>query len=100
MRVLTVLSFLCFSLFGLAVTGTRSATDRVDLRIGTAGNGQTFPAIGVPFGMTQWTPQTRSGELKCVAPYYASDARIQGFRGSHFMSGSCTKDYGLSLIHI
>jgi len=94
MRVLTVLSFLCFSLFGLAVTGTRSATDRVDLRIGTAGNGQTFPAIGVPFGMTQWTPQTRSGELKCVAPYYASDARIQGFRGSHFMSGSCTKDYG------
>src|SRR5665213_2177696 len=94
MRVLTVFSLLCFSLFGLAGTHTRSPTDWVDPRIGTSGGGQTFPAIGVPFGMTQWTPQTRRGELKCVAPYYASDARIQGFRGSHFMSGSCTKDYG------
>jgi predicted alpha-1,2-mannosidase len=44
--------------------------------------------------MTQWTPQTRDGNVKCVAPYYDSDTRIEGFRGSHFMSGSCTQDYG------
>ncbi len=44
--------------------------------------------------MTQWTPQTRDGEAKCIAPYYANDTRIQGFRGSHFLSGSCTQDYG------
>jgi predicted alpha-1,2-mannosidase len=44
--------------------------------------------------MTQWTPQTRDGETKCIAPYYEKDTRIQGFRGSHFMSGSCTQDYG------
>jgi predicted alpha-1,2-mannosidase len=62
--------------------------------IGTAAEGQTFPATGVPFGMTQWTPQTREGETKCVAPYYAADTRIQGFRGSHFLSGSCAQDYG------
>jgi predicted alpha-1,2-mannosidase len=62
--------------------------------IGTAGDGQTFPATGVPFGMTQWTPQTRGGESKCIAPYYDKDNRIQGFRGSHFLSGSCTQDYG------
>src|SRR6185503_17883164 len=61
---------------------------------GTGGEGQTFPATGVPFGMTQWTPQTREGERKCIAPYYAADSRIQGFRGSHFLSGSCTQDYG------
>lgn len=66
----------------------------VDERIGTAAEGQTFPATGFPFAMTQWTPQTRDGNEKCVAPYYDSDTRIQGFRGSHFMSGSCTQDYG------
>lgn len=68
--------------------------DQVDPRIGTAGEGQTFPATGVPFGMTQWTPQTREGEAKCVAPYYQADSRIQGFRASHFASGSCMQEYG------
>jgi predicted alpha-1,2-mannosidase len=68
--------------------------DEVNPIIGTAGDGQTFPATGVPFGMTQWTPQTRDGETKCIAPYYEKDSRIQGFRGSHFLSGSCTQDYG------
>jgi putative alpha-1,2-mannosidase len=71
-----------------------SPSDDVNVRIGTAAGGQTFPATGVPFGMTQWTPQTREGEAKCIAPYYASDSRIQGFRGSHFLSGSCAQDYG------
>jgi predicted alpha-1,2-mannosidase len=71
-----------------------SLADRVNSMIGTSGDGQTFPATGVPFAMTQWTPQTRAGEVKCVAPYYFADARIQGFRGSHFLSGSCAQDYG------
>ena len=74
-----------------------SQSDPVDLvnpLVGTGGEGQTFPATGMPFGMTQWTPQTRAGEAKCVAPYYHADTRIQGFRGSHFLSGSCTQDYG------
>jgi predicted alpha-1,2-mannosidase len=44
--------------------------------------------------MTQWTPQTRESNIKCVSPYYFADTRIQGFRGSHFLSGSCTQDYG------
>ncbi|SEB64219.1 alpha-1,2-mannosidase, putative [Terriglobus roseus] len=56
--------------------------------------GQTYPAVGVPFAMTQWTPQTRAGETKCVAPYYYTDSRIQGIRASHFLSGSCVPDYG------
>jgi len=66
----------------------------VNERIGTAHEGQTFPATGVPFAMTQWTPQTRAGNPKCVVPYYDADRSIQGFRGSHFLSGSCTQDYG------
>jgi predicted alpha-1,2-mannosidase len=79
-----------------AVPASRAASlaDFVNPLIGTAGDGQTFPATGVPFGMTQWTPQTRDGEAKCVAPYYQKDTRIQGFRGSHFPSGSCTQDCG------
>jgi predicted alpha-1,2-mannosidase len=78
---------------GVAATAQQPA-GLVDPLIGTAGDGQTYPATGVPFGMTQWTPQTRAGEVKCVAPYYAKDTRIQGFRGSHFLSGSCVQDYG------
>ncbi|NMC41699.1 MAG: glycoside hydrolase family 92 protein, partial [Bacteroidales bacterium] len=61
---------------------------------GTEDKGQTFPAVGRPFGMTQWTPETRTTETKCVAPYYYNDRFITGFRGSHWMSGSCTQDYG------
>ncbi len=68
--------------------------DTVNGLIGTSAEGQTFPATGMPFAMTQWTPQTRAGEAKCVAPYYFADTRIQGFRGSHFLSGSCAQDYG------
>ena len=62
--------------------------------VGTANEGQTYPATGVPFAMTHWTPQTRAGEIKCVAPYYFADTAVQGFRGSHFLSGSCVPDYG------
>ena len=71
-----------------------SLADQVNVMIGTAAEGQTFPGTGFPFAMTEWTPQTRAGEEKCVAPYYAADTRIQGFRGSHFLSGSCAQDYG------
>ena len=56
--------------------------------------GQTFPAVGMPFGMTHFTPQTRNSAAKCVSPYYHGDRFLQGIRASHWMSGSCTQDYG------
>ncbi len=61
---------------------------------GSEDKGQTYPAAGRPFGMTQWTPETRTTEIKCISPYYYNDKYITGFRGSHWMSGSCTQDYG------
>ncbi len=61
---------------------------------GTENNAQVIPEVTVPFGMTNWTPQTRSTETKCVSPYYYNDTLISGFRGSHWLSGSCTQDYG------
>ena len=56
--------------------------------------GHVTPAVSTPFGMTQWTPQTRDTEKKCLSPYYYNDTKIQGFRGSHWLSGSCVQDYG------
>lgn len=59
-----------------------------------AGTGQTIPAVTAPFGMTQWTLQTRSKEDPCVAPFYFLDGMAEGFRMSHWMSGGCLSDYG------
>jgi predicted alpha-1,2-mannosidase len=73
---------------------SQSLADLVNEKIGTAADGQTYPSTGVPFAMTEWTPQTQAGEAKCIAPYYLADNRIEGLRGSHFLSGSCAQDYG------
>ena len=77
--------------------GTGSSTTISALRHSEADNeprGQTFPAVGFPFGMTQWTPQTQHTEVKCFSPFYFQSDSLNGFRGSHWMSGSCTQDYG------
>lgn len=66
----------------------------VDPHIGTANEGQTSPMVGEPFAMTQFTPETRPTEKKCVAPYYFADTKITGFRASHWLSGSCVQEYG------
>lgn len=63
-------------------------------RQGDAQLGQTIPAVLVPNGMNFWIPQTEATEQKCVAPYYYSSTAIQGFRGSHWITGGCTQDYG------
>ncbi len=89
--------FFCLLGFACLTSPLRAQSDPVrwvNEYIGTANEGQTFPATGPPFAMTQWTPQTREGTEKCIAPYYFADSRIRGFRGSHFLSGSCTQDYG------
>jgi predicted alpha-1,2-mannosidase len=79
-------------MIGTAPTRAASALRHIDP--GTEETGQTFPAAGRPFGMTQWTPETRTTEIKCISPYYYNDKYITGFRGSHWMSGGCTQDYG------
>jgi len=72
-----------------------ATTESVKLKPGDrVNNGQTIPAVTAPFGMTQWTPQTQPTEKKCVAPFYFGTTYIQGFRATHWLSGSCTQDYG------
>jgi len=56
--------------------------------------GNVCPDVGVPFGMTQWTPQTISPKQKGIPPYRYYDPMIQGFQGSHWLSGGATQDYG------
>lgn len=79
-------------LIGTAVASTPSAIKHSVS--GSELRGQTYPAVGVPHGMTQWAPQTQATEKKCLPPYYFENQEIQGFRGTHWMSGSCTQDYG------
>jgi predicted alpha-1,2-mannosidase len=78
------------------LTGTANSTTTAALKHGegTERLANTIPAVGTPFAMTQWTPQTRTSEQKCLAPYYYKDERLSGFRGTHWLSGSCTQDYG------
>lgn len=80
------------TLIGSAPSRTPTA-----LRHSEAGSelkGQTVPMVGRPHAMTNWTPQTQATEIKCIPPYYYNDPRINGFRGSHWMNGSCVQDYG------
>jgi predicted alpha-1,2-mannosidase len=77
---------------GTAASATESATQHSEA--GSELKGQTIPAVGAPHAMTQWTPQTRSTETKCIAPYYFNDSKFQGLRGTHWLNGSCVQDYG------
>ncbi len=61
---------------------------------GSEKNANTIPAVTLPFAMTQWTPQTRMTENKCLPPYFYNDSLLSGFRGTHWISGSCMQDYG------
>jgi putative alpha-1,2-mannosidase len=79
-------------LIGSAPSTTPSAQKHSEA--GSELKGQVVPMIGVPQGLTTWTPQTRATEQKCIPPYYFNDGKIQGFRASHWMNGSCVQDYG------
>ena len=76
--------------------GTAPTTTESGLKHGggTENNAMVQPSVTVPFAMTNWSPQTTNTEKKCVSAYYYNDTLITGFRGSHWLSGSCTQEYG------
>lgn len=74
--------------------GTAQATTERILGKNTETYAQVIPVVSMPHGMTGWTPQTRTTEKKCQAPYYYSDSLITGIRGTHWLNGSCVQDYG------
>ncbi|EOR92812.1 Alpha-1,2-mannosidase [Arcticibacter svalbardensis MN12-7] len=80
------------------LSGTAASTTEASVKHSERGsleqNANTIPAVAQPFAMTQWTPQTRETEVKCQPPYFYKDSLWSGFRGTHWLSGSCTQDYG------
>ena len=72
----------------------KKLADYVNPLIGTdsnyrLSNGNTYPSISLPFGMTAWTPQT--GEKRWIYTYKADS--IQGLRATHQPS-PWIADYG------
>ena len=54
--------------------------------IGTAGYGYTFPGATVPFGMVQWSPDTRHPS---PAGYIYADTSLRGFSLTHLSGAGC-----------
>ncbi|HWU75609.1 MAG TPA: GH92 family glycosyl hydrolase [Rhodanobacter sp.] len=83
-----------------ALAHTGHAID-VDPRIGTGGDGHTFPGATVPFGMIQLSPDTAMPDFKhaykWAAGYQYGDSSIMGFSHTHF-SGSGHSDLGDVLV--
>ncbi len=87
-----LLSWVCAALagaaFGAGAANTNPATpvDWVNTFIGTGGGGVdyggTMPLVTTPFGMTNWTAQTRQNRIS-VSSYAYEDSYIQGFIGTH-----------------
>ena len=77
----------CLSLFcTLSAVAQKDPVNEVNPLIGTGngpiGYGGTMPFVTTPFGMTNWTAQTRQNRLS-VTSYEYSDKTIQGFMGTH-----------------
>lgn len=88
-----------FVLPALAVVGTAyiaSAQKKVDntpsvnVFVGTAGDGHTYPGATVPFGMVQLSPDTR---LDAASGYNFADTVVYGFSHTH-LNGAGGVDYG------
>src|SRR3984893_8185334 len=70
------------------VPSDKAPVDWVNTFIGTGGSGRgpeyggTMPLVTTPFGMTNWTPQTRQNRIS-VSSYAYEDGAISGFIGTH-----------------
>ena len=87
-----------FLLVALAFVSCKHATVKepasyVDPFIGTGGHGHTFPGATVPFGMMQFSPDTRMNDWDGCSGYHTSDHAILGFSTTH-LSGTGCSDYG------
>src|SRR4051812_1996507 len=68
----------------LSESGGPSPYDSVDTRIGTAGDGNTFPGATLPFGMVQWSPDTTTAGW-----YFYKHTAILGFSLTHISGAGC-----------
>src|SRR5229473_3144954 len=80
----SLLSLLLISSIAVAQANS-SAYDSVDPFIGTAADGNTFPGATLPFGMIQWSPDTRPDGW-----YHFGDKTIRGFSLTHISGAGCS----------
>ena len=98
--IATVALLLCiqFGLFAQKITATESR-ELVDFALPIVGtdsrpefsNGNTYPAIALPWGMNFWSPQT--GKMGDGWMYKYGDEKIRGFKQTHQPS-PWMNDYG------
>ena len=69
-----------------SLSAQQDSVSYADPLIGTQrsaiGYGGTMPFVTTPFGMTNWTPQTRQNKISVVS-YNFDDKTISGFIGTH-----------------
>lgn len=76
---------LSFPLIAAAQNGAPdSSYSQVNPFIGTAADGNTFPAATLPFGMMQWGPDTRNDGW-----YHYADKTLRGFSLTHISGAGC-----------
>ena len=93
MKKILYLSICC--LWGICAQGTEPV-DYVSTLVGTESSfqlstGNTYPAIGMPWGMNYWVPQT--GKMGDGWQYTYTAAKIRGFKQTHQPS-PWINDYG------
>jgi predicted alpha-1,2-mannosidase len=77
--------FLLVTLVQAAFSQSNPSTyDAVDTFIGTGADGNTFPGATVPFGMIQWSPDTRPDGW-----YHFGDKTIRGLSLTHISGAGC-----------
>ena len=86
MKSKSLLFLLFFSVFFLNAQVKNEPVDYVSILVGTQSkfelsNGNTYPAIAVPWGMNFWSPQT--GKMGDGWLYRYDADKIRGFKQTH-----------------
>src|SRR5262249_5966274 len=85
-RLAKAVLLLAMSTAAPGLSAQRDAISYVNPLIGTQksaiGYGGTMPFVTAPFGMTDWTPQTRQNKISVVS-YNYDDPTLSGFIGTH-----------------
>ena len=79
-----LISLFLISVSAIAQNALPAPYDSVDPFIGTANDGNTFPAATLPFGMMQWGPDSRPDGW-----YHYPDKTIRGFSLTHISGAGC-----------
>ncbi|MEN8117781.1 MAG: GH92 family glycosyl hydrolase [Bacteroidota bacterium] len=79
-------------LFSSCTNKNLDYTSKVNVFIGTAGDGHTYPGASTPFGGVQLSPDTRSEGQESCGGYYYPDTTILGFTHTH-LSGVGEPEY-------